>query len=142
LSGFRARYPSSPASTVEARRAVLAYLAHLGIDGPTVDDLESALGEALANAAEHGHRDGAMFEVHSWVDGDGVVIEVQDDGPGFPSPPPEKRPGSHAPRGFGIFIMRTLVDEVSYGDQGRRVRLRKRLRADEAHGRDAGSAEG
>jgi anti-sigma regulatory factor (Ser/Thr protein kinase) len=146
MSGkFRACFSSSHGSAVEARRALLAYIDTFGFSRQHVADIECAVGEALANAAEHGHREGSSFEVHAFVEGEELVIEVHDDGPGFsyPENADAEAPPSGSPRGFGIFIMRSLVDEIAYSDRGRRIRLKKRLRADgTAAGDDELSANG
>ena len=90
-------------------------------------DIETAVGEALANAAEHGHRAGSGFEVRVFVEHDRVVIEVQDEGGGFQSGPAAPKPAHDAPRGFGIYLMRHLMDEVNFDESGSCVRLTKRL---------------
>ncbi len=57
-----------------------------------------------------------------------LVIEVQDDGAGFASSSPRRRSPAHdAPRGFGIYLMRHLMDEVDFAESGTCVRLTKRL---------------
>jgi anti-sigma regulatory factor (Ser/Thr protein kinase) len=132
MTEFRARFPSSYKSVVEARRALVEFVDRYGFAPNVVSDIECAIGEALANAAEHGYRDGSTFDVLARSDGRSLIIEVQDDGPGFPHaasidelPPPP----TGSPRGFGIFIMRTMMDEIAYSDRGRRIVLKKRLPA-------------
>ncbi len=105
----------------------MAHIAGYGYDAHDLADIETAVGEALANAVEHGHREGSTFEVHVFADRAHVVIEVQDDGAGFAASHPRDNPGYDAPRGFGIFLMRHLMDRVDYSNNGTRVRLAKRL---------------
>jgi len=113
-----------------ARRAICAFARECGFDGGQVDDIESAVGEALANAVEHGHRPGGSFSVGCTFDGARLVIDVKDGGPGFdfprpfPTAPPELRL-----RGFGSLIMQALMDEVWYSERGTRVRLIKMMPA-------------
>jgi anti-sigma regulatory factor (Ser/Thr protein kinase) len=94
-------------------------------------DIETAIGEALANAAEHGHRPGGAFDVAAYVDGGVAVIEVLDEGAGFTTSlaEPATLPRPDVSRGFGIFLMRELMDSLEYDEQGRCVRLKKRLPA-------------
>ncbi len=123
------RFPNAYRSVVEARADLVAYARRCGFDGEPLTDLECAAGEALANAAEHGYVDGTTFDVHAYVDGDGLIIEVCDRGPGFSHDVKTLReaPATGSPRGFGVYIMRRMVDAIEYGDRGRRVRLIKRL---------------
>jgi anti-sigma regulatory factor (Ser/Thr protein kinase) len=125
------RFPNSYRSVVEARCALVTFARRAGFEGEALTDLECAVGEALANAAEHGFRDGTTFDVRAFVDGNELVIEVCDRGPGFPHEATTERdpPATGSPRGFGVYIMRRLVDAIEYGDRGRRVRLTKRLPA-------------
>ncbi len=90
-------------------------------------DIETAVGEALANAAEHGHQAGSGFEVRVFVERDSIVIEVQDEGRGFLCNPSAPKPAHDAPRGFGIYLMRHLMDQVDFDERGSCVRLTKRL---------------
>ncbi len=129
IERYVARFANTHRSVAVARAAVIVYAERCGFTGQDLADLESAVGEALANAAEHGFRDGTFVDVNAYIDGDGLIVDVRDDGPGFAhktsSTPREPVTGS--PRGFGMHIMRMLVDAVEYGDRGRHVRLIKRL---------------
>jgi anti-sigma regulatory factor (Ser/Thr protein kinase) len=130
MDEFRAQYRSTYASVRVARRALVSFVRAHGLCGQAVEDFEIAIGEALANAAEHGHVDGATFAVHARVDAAGALtVEVKDDGPGFAGWNDESfvKPASSAPRGLGIVIMRKLMDRVEYTDGGSCVRLFKRF---------------
>jgi serine/threonine-protein kinase RsbW len=88
------------------------------------------VGEALANAVEHGYRERTYFQVRAWRADheDAIVIEVQDDGEGF-DPQALSDPDENAARGYGITIMRAMADRVSFERNGRLVRLWKTLRS-------------
>jgi serine/threonine-protein kinase RsbW len=106
------------------------FAADCGFDGQALHDIECAVGEALANATEHGHREGAAgFEVVVRLSDGALIVEIQDSGAGFDRPEAHQaaRPLSSAPRGFGIFLMRELMDEITYSEGGTRVRMIKRL---------------
>ena len=100
-------------------------------DGSEVD-IEMALREALANAVVHGNRENpskrVYVECHGYTDGE-VSITVRDEGPGFdsntvPDPTtPERKLFEH---GRGIYLMTTLMDEVSFEESGRVVHMRKK----------------
>ncbi|GAC1359125.1 MAG: hypothetical protein NVSMB31_19450 [Vulcanimicrobiaceae bacterium] len=84
-----------------------------------------AAGEALSNAAEHGlTREGGSFTVECKFESDALVVEIRDTGRGFA--PRERRVESLPSRGFGMTIMRALVNELSYSENGTVVRLVRR----------------
>jgi anti-sigma regulatory factor (Ser/Thr protein kinase) len=95
-------------------------------------DVESAAGEALANAAEHGDGEARSgFDVSASFDGRQLVIEIKDHGAGFDcvAALANQPPDCSSNRGFGIFLMRRLMDDVIYSEAGSRVQLVKRLAA-------------
>src|SRR5215471_13053868 len=108
-------------------------------DGSEVD-IETALREALANAVIHGN--GKNPNKHVQVEcrcfTDGVSITVRDEVPGFdsnavPDPTtPETRLSGH---GRGIYLMKTLMDEVSFEENSTIVHMRKRPRLAPPHRR-------
>jgi anti-sigma regulatory factor (Ser/Thr protein kinase) len=107
---------------------ILEAVAPAGLDEDRLTDLAVALAEALSNAAVHGHRldPKRRVAIVLAVSPGCVVVEVSDSGIGFDaravSDPtlPERQ---LAPGGRGIFLMRRLVDEVSYNASGNTVRL-------------------
>lgn len=94
------------------------------LTGVPLADFELAVGEALANCAEHGA--GATMAVELWCHGDKIVVDVSDEGHGF-DPPPVAAPHAGSTRGFGLYIMYELMDSVQFLDRGRTVRLERRL---------------
>jgi anti-sigma regulatory factor (Ser/Thr protein kinase) len=108
-----------------------------GLCGQALNDFESAVGEALANAAEHGHVAGSNFQVYARFEDGAVTVEVKDDGPGFAGwrDPNFVRPASDAPRGLGLFIMGSLMDKIEFADGGTRVRLFRQYEAASLQGR-------
>jgi anti-sigma regulatory factor (Ser/Thr protein kinase) len=91
-----------------------------------------AFGEALANAVEHGSSAGGDLSIRvQRISGDGqfatLEIEIADEGSGFVERPHPPIPDLTGSRGFGIYIMRAVMDTVEYHDGGRRVILSKRL---------------
>jgi serine/threonine-protein kinase RsbW len=99
-------------------------------DGSEID-IETALREALANAVVHGNRENpskhVCVECRCYADGE-VSITVHDEGQGFdtnavPDPAaPERRLAEH---GRGIYLLKTLMDEVSFEESGTVVHMRK-----------------
>ncbi|MGA3037601.1 MAG: ATP-binding protein [Vulcanimicrobiaceae bacterium] len=121
---LRVIFPSTPRYATKARRAVVIYLTSIGVGENDLGDLEQAVGEAIANAVEHGFREGSYFEVRASLEDGTLRIEVEDDGPGFE---PQNMSEPRAARGFGITVMRTLVGRVTFLKRGRLIRLEKRV---------------
>jgi serine/threonine-protein kinase RsbW len=137
MGEFRARFPSKKSSVARARRAVVAFIAGCGFGVMDLADIETAVGEALANAVEHGHAVRSEIAVSVDVDDAGATIEVEDAGRGFDHTAHRRPSAARAPRGFGISIMRRLMDRVEYNERGNVIRLvKKRRRTAE---RDAGA---
>jgi serine/threonine-protein kinase RsbW len=107
-------------------------------------EMEMALREALANAMVHGNQEDPHKLVHVACrctrDGE-VSITVQDEGHGFdigavPDPTtPENRMAEH---GRGIYLMKTLMDEVRFEQGGALVYMRKNPNPGTAEERKAG----
>jgi anti-sigma regulatory factor (Ser/Thr protein kinase) len=126
---YRASLPRGLGGVRQARRDVIHFAERCGFTDGLLDDVESAVGEALANAAEHGDCSEG-FDVTATFEDAQLVIEVKDHGAGFDCRAVMDRantPDASGSRGFGIFLMRTLMDEVAYSDCGSRIQLVKRL---------------
>ncbi|GEM_PF-743040 len=124
---FHVRFPCSRKYAARARRSFTTYLAGAGIDSRAGDELESAVGEAIANAIEHGYPKARWFQIRCQIRPDAVVVEVEDDGVGFQAD--RARPAAGHARGFGFGIMRSLVDELHILKNGRLIRFTKLLPA-------------
>jgi serine/threonine-protein kinase RsbW len=97
----------------------------------TESDIEMALYEALANAVIHGNGDNSSKSVYvtcrCYMDGE-VSITVRDEGKGFDSntvPDPTFRENLLFTHGRGIYLMKALMDEVFFEENGAVVRMRK-----------------
>ena len=127
MENYRASYPCGYGSVRRARIALIAFAARCGFDANELIDIESAAGEALANAAEHGDRVAAAgFTIGATFDGEELVIELKDFGAGFDADAALGRcPDPSAGRGYGIYLMKTLMDDVAYSERGTRIRMSK-----------------
>jgi len=127
MQTYQATHSRGYGAVREARVGLTAFAAGCGFTDGTLDDVESAVGEALANAVEHGNSDSG-FAVTATYDDARLVIEVKDQGSGFDAEQALKSeaPDAEGARGFGIFLMRQLMDEIAYTDCGSRIQLIKR----------------
>ena len=104
-------------------------------------DIEMALHEALVNAVMHGNGENSCKRVYvtcrCYVDGE-VSITVRDQGKGFDSSAllnPTFRENLLLTHGRGIYLMKTLMDEITFEEGGAVVMMRKKSNASSAQER-------
>ena len=130
--------PVRPEAIFTARRAVGRAAARAGLDRDRIDDLLVAVSEACTNALEANQRAGCddPIVVTCVVVDDAFEVAVEDCGAGFdplalaPRPPLTDPAHLDVERGWGIQLMRELVDELVYDHLdtgGMTVRLRVSL---------------
>jgi FixJ family two-component response regulator len=97
-------------------------------------DLDSnvklALVEALTNAIEHGNQRqrGKMVKVDASLTSGTLKVTIADEGPGFDhknQADPTSEENLLSERGRGIFLMRSIMDDVHYNEAGNAVTLLK-----------------
>lgn len=96
-------------------------VAPLGFDSARFERLKTAVGETVMNAIEHGNENVAELEVGVRVIADGrrLIVRVTDHGgdkdiPDAALPDIEaKLTGEQTPRGWGLFLIGQMVDEVN-----------------------------
>lgn len=115
---------------------LLSRLMHqLGTVLPSPDqrsEVEIAVREALINAIRHGNRFEAKrrAEVRCFVEGNELLVVITDEGAGFdPACLPDPTQPENLTRdcGRGLLLIKHFMDEVSFTQGGREIRLRKRL---------------
>ena len=126
MSEFRTRY-RGVGSVRTARHAVVEFVRAAGFCTHAVSDIALASGEALANAVEHG---GGSFTLRCKIEPSGALrIEIQDSGRGFDParrlPPIDDPAVETRARGYGIFLMRELMDHIEFSENGSKVVLVK-----------------
>jgi serine/threonine-protein kinase RsbW len=104
------------------------------VDGGSFE-IELALREALVNAIVHGNQSDPRKRVYvncrCTTDGE-VSITVEDEGNGFEHdsvPDPTSHGNRLRTHGRGIYLIRTLMDEVHFEQGGSVVHMRKRANA-------------
>ena len=98
---------------------ISAAVAALGLPPDRLERLKTAVGEATMNAMEHGNRYDPEKPVAIQVQttGDGLIVSITDHGgqaiPEADAPDLEaKLAGLQSPRGWGLFLIRSMVDNV------------------------------
>jgi serine/threonine-protein kinase RsbW len=85
-----------------------------------VEDLKTAVAEACINAIEHGNKLDAATKVGITltIDDAKLQVDVHDEGLGIQGlVPPDidkKIEGKQTPRGWGVFLIEQLIDEVTF----------------------------
>lgn len=125
---FRSTYTNDPRNVALARNAIASFARLNGFDDDAAAEIKLAAGEALSNASEYGRSTrGGGFSVSCTFDDGELRIEIQDSGPGFDVPADKRAIApDHRDRGFGIFVMRRLMDSVTFARHGTRVELVRR----------------
>jgi serine/threonine-protein kinase RsbW len=105
----------------------------LGFIHERIEDLKTAVAEACINAIEHGNerRDDSRVIIRMNIEDDSLVVAVIDQGIGVTKvveePSIEKMIEMQQPgRGFGIFMIKQLADDVEFinmGERGHSVRM-------------------
>ena len=111
---------------VVAQSAVSTGYAQYDLD----NNLKLALVEAVTNAMEHGNRwdDKLMVVVQAETTAELLQVSIADQGPGFDVralPDPTCEDHLVCERGRGVFLMRAIMDQVSYSTSGNCVTLAK-----------------
>ena len=92
----------------------------LGFSDDRVEDLKTAVSEACINAIEHGNKFAANSKVGITLASDNTALEVtvHDEGNGIdPKKIPKTREepnGFPKRRGYGMFLIKNLVNEMSF----------------------------
>jgi serine/threonine-protein kinase RsbW len=114
-------------------RFLKGFMNKLGAVEESAIDIEMALREALANAVIHGNHEDPHKCIYAncrcQIDGE-VSITIRDEGDGFDSravPDPTHPQRRLLSNGRGIYLMRALMDEVSFEEPGNIVHMRKKF---------------
>jgi serine phosphatase RsbU (regulator of sigma subunit)/anti-sigma regulatory factor (Ser/Thr protein kinase) len=119
------RIDSLPGNEREAMARVAEAVAGLGLPRERLERLQTAVSEAAMNAIEHGNRGRAEVPIEVEVEAAGGVLRVRisDEGPGTPAGAAEqpdleaKLEGLQKPRGWGLFLIENMVDELRTTDE-------------------------
>ena len=129
---FTLTLPSDPRMVAVARSFVEAVCQACTLDRPLRHALVLATGEAVTNIVRHAHRElpHAELTIHLQVAAAEVVLTFLDEGEPFDiSLVPELPPGELRIGGRGVYLLRTLMDDVTCqprGPRGNMLQLVKR----------------
>jgi serine phosphatase RsbU (regulator of sigma subunit)/anti-sigma regulatory factor (Ser/Thr protein kinase) len=112
--------PSAEGNERIALARVSSIVGELGLEPERLRRLETAVGEATMNAMEHGNKydAGKPVTVRVLTHHDRVVVQIVDQGGGRPASAPEqpdldaKLAGLQSPRGWGLFLIKNMVDDA------------------------------
>ena len=94
-------------------------------------EIDLALQEAVANAVMHGCKADPSLEVKCWAayeQGKGLLMVISDPGPGFiPTdvPDPMQEANLKFDHGRGVFLIKSLMDEVHFLNNGSEIHMIK-----------------
>ena len=120
--------PSEPGNERLALTRVAESVRGLGLSDSRLEKLKTAVAEGTMNAIEHGNKKRAEIpvEVEVTQDGDEIVVAISDQGgdaAGNAGPAEEpdllqKLEGAQSPRGWGLFLIRNMVDAMDVTTNG------------------------
>lgn len=120
VSGFSCEI----ACSLDSGRAVARQIAHLlaesGYDDATQFACELAVTEACNNTVQHAtrHQRGQPLRVSMRCSADAIELAVRDRTAGFDLQPIRTPPGPDAIAGRGLFLIHSMMDEVTYAREG------------------------
>lgn len=129
--------PSAPGNERLALTRVAEAVASTGLSSDRVNRLKTAVAEATMNAIEHGNgnRPEVPVDVEVTQRGAEIIVTISDQGgddaPQGPAQEPdllEKLAGAQSPRGWGLFLIRHMVDAMDVTTHGSRHTVRLVMR--------------
>ncbi|OEH85949.1 anti-sigma F factor [Desulfuribacillus stibiiarsenatis] len=120
-----------------ARATVAAFAAKLDPTVEELEDIKTAVSEAVTNAIIHGYnRQSGFVYIEATIDSDGIEIIIRDEGCGIQNVD-EAKEATYTSRpdlersGMGFTIMEHLMDEMevlSVLDKGTQIKMRKKIK--------------
>jgi len=129
----RFELPSRPGNERRAMEQVAEIVGPLQLPQAKLDRLKTAVAEATMNAMEHGnkYREDAPVLIEVARDGRALMVSITDwggsqfgsDDPASDAATPDlmaKLAGQQSPRGWGLFLIQNMVDEMQVASDGAR----------------------
>ena len=125
--------PIMPSMELAASKTAQAVADYLDLDEEKTAEVTMALIEACINAFEHGKSKDNNVYIRFILQEEALIIEIKDKGKGFDStkveiPEIEKKLHSQRKRGWGLQLMRELMDDVviDSGEEGTTITMTKK----------------
>ncbi len=118
--------PGEPGNERTAMAKVAEAVAPLVLETARLERLKTAVSEAAMNAIEYGSRNDPAIpvEIAVWLADDDLVVSITDRGLSGPIPDAEqpnleaKLAGEQKPRGWGLFLIKHMVDAMEIVTEG------------------------
>jgi anti-sigma regulatory factor (Ser/Thr protein kinase) len=142
--------PSAPGNERVALEQVADAVRDQGLGPDQLERLKTAVAEATMNAIEHGNANRAELPVDIAVFRltDAVAVTITDDGGAAPAAANmadpdlnKKLAGEQTPRGWGLFLIKHMVDAMDVSTDGTKHTVRLTIRVESPptlHGKEAG----
>lgn len=108
---------SSDSRMLSVTRAFVEAICQIAnFEKPHIHAVVLAVGEAFTNIVRHAHRDrpGARIQIQCWLHKDALEVRFLDEGTPFDlNAVPHLNPKEIRVGGRGVYLMRTLMDELS-----------------------------
>ncbi|MFH1778970.1 MAG: ATP-binding protein [Candidatus Omnitrophota bacterium] len=139
MSGSAFEIPTDPKYIRQASAKVLDSLKGLDVDEGTLFDVRLSVEEAIINAIKYGNKfnKDLPVSIKYSLEGDKLEVTVRDRGKGFSHtsfPDPTSNNNILKQGGRGLFLIRTLMDEVKFSDSGNEIKMVKFLKGGKGHG--------
>jgi len=126
------KIPSDVRQIAKVSSKILEDLARKKVTDSLVFDIRLCIEEAVRNAIVHGNKSAKALPVRVsyWFKDDTLTIEVEDRGGGFDRdkiPNPTIGDNILKNSGRGVYLMKNIMDEVTYNEKGNLVRMTKGL---------------
>jgi anti-sigma regulatory factor (Ser/Thr protein kinase) len=132
LGPFEHRFSPSLAAVSLARHLLSDWMERQPIDPGAIDDLLLCASELCSNAVKAATGAPGSLILRSMAVGDAIIVETEDDGPGFTSSVPgdeDTVPQPDLEQGRGLYLVRALSDELVVDHRDGRTIVRAIKRA-------------
>ena len=130
--GLAVRIRARRECVAPVRELLAVYVRELGVEAQVSFELQLAVQEALTNVVRHAYagRDAGALSLEAGVEDRDIVVRIADTGEPFdPTAQPDPDVGGARSSGYGLFLIRQIVDRIDYERQGDRnlLTLRRSL---------------
>jgi len=126
------KFPADLKLVREASQRVVDFLGYLNLSESVLFQIRLCFEEAFINAVKHGNKNNPTLNVNVDILPKSGFIEIVvcDEGQGFDyerPPDPTLEENLKKPSGRGIFLIRKIMDKVTYTGNGRCIHMIKKI---------------